>query len=426
MKKYSSILKIILPSRKILNGLKNASYLSIGHFFAMVINLFAFIYIARLLGPSDYGIYATVVAFVGLFSVVSFTGVNKVVLREGAKNFDQMGNYFEKILGVKIFLTLIAIAICIIGSFIMPYPLQVKLFIVLYSFTLIYTSFHWFFVTVYHAAEKMQYASALTIFNRILFVPLAITFLFLGYGLLSLFVISLSIEILTLIVNYKLTKKFVIFKFWNKIKWEKSLLKPALIFSILSFAVLLTTRIDLVMISLLGASKDVGIYSVANQITHTGVIAQGLLATGFFPIFVKAFHNNVVKWKKLVKYAFLLGVSLLLIAIVGAFFSEQFVRLLFGVKYSESGAILSVLIFYLVIVFSTFPFTNTLQATHNEGKILKVCWIGPCLNIVLNYLFFKLFGLVGIAYATLVVGGVTLPITILITWSALKKQKRLV
>ena len=136
-------------------------------------------------------------------------------------------------------------------------------------------------------------------------------------------------------------------------------------------------------------------------------------------------YKNVIKWKKLMKYAFLLGLGLLLISAVGSLFSEQAITLLFGPKYSESGIILSVLIFYLAFTFFSLPFTNTIQATHNESNILKICWVGPCLNIGLNILFFKLFGLIGIAYSTLVVRSVTVPITVFIAWISVKKHNKL-
>lgn len=426
MKKLINSVKMLMPSQQIQRGLKNTSYLTIGYFLSMVINLFGFVYIARFLGPNIYGIYLTVGAFVGLFVILTFNGIHKVILREGAKDLNQMGDYFEKIIGIKILFTFIAINVCIILSLAMPYTLLEKFYIIVFSSTLIYRSLHDFFGTVYQAAEKMQYNAVLTVINRILFVSLAIAFLYMGFGLISLFIISIFSQFFTLLLNIRLTKRFVSFKFFNKIKWDTSILIPGLIFTILSFSVFLSSRIDLVMISLLGSTKDVGIYGAAHHIIETGFIFRNIFATAFFPIFIKSFYKKSVRWKKLFKYAIMLGLSMLLLAVIGSYFSEQVITLLFGVKYSQSGVLLSVLIFSLAIAFFTIPFTNTLQATHNEIINLKICWIAPSLNIVLNYLFFKIFGLIGIVYSTLVVGVITLPIWIFITWKVLKKQNKII
>jgi O-antigen/teichoic acid export membrane protein len=271
----------------------------------------------------------------------------------------------------------------------------------------------------------MQYNAALEIFNRILFVSLAIVFLYLGHGLPGLFAISVFSQFFTLIINYRLTKRFLTFKFISKIHWDISLLKSALIFSVLSFAVLLTTRIDIVMISWLTTPKDVGIYGVAYSIVRSGGDVRNLMAIAFFPIFVKIFHNKIVKWSKILRYAFMLGSVVFITSIIVSLFSEQIITFLFGSEYHQSGIILSVLVFFLALNFFSIPFTNSLQATHNEKKILAVIWIGPCINIGLNLLFFNIFGLIGIAYSTLVVTIVTISIYVFITYHTLKKQNKI-
>ena len=425
IKKYFHIIELLIPSKKIRRGLKNVSYLTIGQFISLIISFFGLIYIARLLGPSDYGIYVTVSAFVGMFVIITFEGINKVVLREGAKDLSKMPGFIEKTTAIKNIFTFSAIIVCIISSFFTPYSIQVKLYIVLFSFSLVYNSFNDFFMNVYKATEKMQYNSIIYILNRVLFVSLSIAFLYMGFGLLTLFIIALFSQFLTLLINFRLTKRFLVFKFWNKIKWDKYIIKPALIFSVLAFAYLLTGKIDLVMISLLGSSKDVGLYGVAHQMMITGLTMRGLLSTAFFPIFVKTYHKNAVKWSNLLKYAIIMGLCFLAIATIISLFSEQIITLMLGEKYLESGTLLGVLAFYLALAFFSFPFSNTLQATHNEIYLLKICWVAPFLNIGLNYLFFKTFGLIGIAYSTLVVGCVSLILYITMTWKALKVQNKL-
>ena len=425
MQNNFDIIKMFLPTRKILRGLKNASYLTIGHILSIIINFFGFIYIARFLGPSNYGVYSTVGAFVGLFGILTFIGLGKVVLREGSKDLKTMSYFIEKTIGVKILFTFIAINVCIIVSIFMPYTSLEKFYIIIYSFTLIYYSFEGFLGTIYQAAEKMQYNAALVVLNRVLFVPLSITLLYLGFGLISLFIMALFSQFLTLIINYRLTKRFLSYKFINKIEWDRPLLTSGLFFSILSFSVFLRTKIDIVMISILGTPRDVGIYGVPFNIVQTVLILRNILAVAFYPIFVKYFHNKRGDWRKIVKYSLLLGISILIIALIGSIFSIQIITILFGDEYFESGVILSVLIFYIAFAFFNIPFSNTLQATHNEKNLLKITWIGPSLNIILNYFLFNIYGLIGIAYSTLIVTIIMLFITINYSWILLKKQNKI-
>ena len=66
-------------------------------------------------------------------------------------------------------------------------------------------------------------------------------------------------------------------------------------------------------------------------------------------------------------------------------------------------------IFFLAFSWATLPFTTAAQATHNEKFLTYAMGIMAALNIPLNYIFFLSYGIIGIAYSTLVVysiGGV--------------------
>ena len=274
---------------KLLIGIKNASYLAGGNFITQVITLVGFIYIARMLGPDDYGIYVTVGAFVGIFDILLLSGLSKTVVREGSKDLFSMHVSLEKTIGVRNLLILVAIVVCIISSFFTPYEFQTRLYIIIFSSRFVYDGLREFLETIYQTTEKMQYISIFGIVDRILFVSLSIIFLYLGFGLLALFLIALFSSLSTLLINYKVSKKFVKFNFFSKIQIDKNLLKPALVFSLLGFFGFLISRIDLLMISFLGTAKDVGIYGVANKIAHQGIMLRNFTATAFFPIFVNGF-----------------------------------------------------------------------------------------------------------------------------------------
>ena len=114
---------------KFFQGIKNASYLAAGNIFSQIISFVGVIYIARLLGPDNYGIYITVGAFVGFFEIILLDGMSKTIIREGSKNLDTMHITLDKTIGVRNVLNVLAIFACIIFSFFMPYSSQTKLFI---------------------------------------------------------------------------------------------------------------------------------------------------------------------------------------------------------------------------------------------------------------------------------------------------------
>ncbi len=418
--------KKFISSSQIIRGLKNTSYLTIGNIISQIISLVGFIYITRLLGPSLYGIYATVTAFVGLFSLFTFTGFNKVVLREGSKDIGNMREIYKSTIIIKYIFTVLAIIICIISAFLSSYPLRINLYISLVSISLIYTSFNGYINSVFIAVEKMQYISFFHILERVVFVSLSILFLYYGYGLTSLFLILIFSHFIQLFGLYESSKKFIDLPLWSKFEIDKNLIKPAIIFTIFGAAGLLKNKIDLVMLSWLGTPYEVGIYGVSYKLIRSGLMIRGVIATAFFPIFVKIFQNRKkISWYSLIKYASLLGVIAFLGASIISLYSENIILFLFGAEYSESGEIFQVLVFWLAIAVFTIPFTETMQATYKEMDLLKIVWIGPTLNIFLNYILYNHFGAIGIAYSTLITRLIYIPLYIGMTYWNLKKDGRI-
>ena len=65
--------------------LKNTSWLFAGQF-SMIISLTVNIWLARYLGPTNFGILSYVIAFVGIFGFISGLGISDILVREIVKN----------------------------------------------------------------------------------------------------------------------------------------------------------------------------------------------------------------------------------------------------------------------------------------------------------------------------------------------------
>jgi len=424
----SSFLKNISDEIKSIpfRGIKNVSYLSVGNFAVQIINIVGFIYIARMLEAQNYGIYVTVGTFVGMFEFVLLEGLNKSVMREGSKDLTKMQAQLENNIGIRNALILAAIIICMISCLFVPYELQTKLYIILFSFQLGYTGLIGFLGTIFQATENMKYISIFGIFNRILFVGLSILFLYLGFGLMALFLISLFSNLFTLLLNFRISRKFIKFNLLAKIHVDMKILKPGIIFSLMNFVGFLTTRVDVLMISFLGTPTDVGVYGLAYRIAEQGVVLRNLIVTAFFPIFIKRFSAAKVQASRLIRLSVLIFIGIFLATFLASFIVKGLVVRVFGLQYEPSGRILEVLLFFLAFAWADMLFATAAQATHNEKYLLIIAAIMAVANVVLNYVFFLQFGLIGIAYSTLVVTFVGTMSEILVSYRVMKSQGHLV
>jgi len=257
-------------------------------------------------------------------------------------------------------------------------------------------------------------------------VCLSIVCLYYGGGLLNLFLILLGSNLVTLWVTYRKSQTIVRFRFFSKIQFDKTLLKPAVVFSLLGFIAFFVSKVDLLMLSFLGEVEDVGVYGVAYKIVREGEMLRNVCSVAFFPILVKRFHGRTVKSTTLMRYSLTFFVGVMALSIVASCFVGRAIEVLFGADYRESAAILRVLIYYLAFSWASLPFTSILQATRNEWHLMIPALTMGGLNIALNYILFLRYGVIGIAYSTLVVQSVGCVLFGIVTFTILKRQRYLV
>jgi len=408
--------------RHLFRGLKNTSYLIIGNVVSQTIQLFGGIYIARILGPDQYGFYITIGAFVGVFFIFTFGGLNKVVLRECSKNTDDMRCIFERTIGLRNLAILLSVLLCIIASFFTSDSLQMQLYIIIFSADLVIKGINGFLCTIYQATEEMKFISIFSIITNVLSTGFSILILYLGYGVLELLIVQLGSHLIVLIMNYKFSKRFVEFKFFSRPLFDVNIIKPSAIFSLLIFLTTIATRIDVLMIAALSSSRDVGIYGIAYKLVQKFSILRNLVTTAFFPIFVKRFYKRSITGSRIIRYSVYFAAIIAVISVFISFFSNDIIRILFGTEYMESARILSLLVFAQAFNWATIPFTTAAQATHNEKVLLFGRTLSALLNVPLNFILFNSFGLIGIAYSTLIVYAVGNSVIVIMSYKSMKKN----
>ncbi|MEA3499550.1 MAG: flippase [Candidatus Marinimicrobia bacterium] len=380
---------------------KNTSYLTIGGMFSQLISLIGAFYIPRLLGPEKYGIFQIVVSYIGIFTFLTFSGVNKIILRECSRNLDKAKEIIESIIGFKNLCAIFAIIISVIVLVFMDYDEITKIYIAIFSFTLLIKGLNSSISIIYQAYEKMKPIAYFQIFQSLLIVPLSIIFLKLGYGVLALIIIQLFTSILILIVNYKYSKKFVKFNIFSKVKIIKAYLKQGFTFSLLGFFNTLSGKIDIFMLSILTTPENVGIYALAYRIVQKGLIIRKPISASLFPYYTKKYEKEPVRIKKLIKHTMIIIIPSILIIIVVLLSSKFVITTIVGNEFIESAKILNVLICYLVVNYAVIPWGLALQTTNNEKTLFYIVIVKGALNITLNLVFYNLYGIIGIAYSTL-------------------------
>ena len=393
--------------KDIKRGIGNASYLTLASAISLLIGFAGMIYITRILGPQDYGIYLTVLSFVHFFGIFSLGGLNKTIVREGSKDIQNVTAVLERAVFLRSFFTILATLLCLLVVFFTNYEPTVRFFIIIYSLDLIFESFNSFFNTIFQIFEKMQYMAVISVVFRFFLTSSFIILLHLGYGVFEMIIANLLSHFLGLLVSLYFAKKFSkinLFVGVSEIKFDY--FKSALTFSAIGFFVTIALKIDLLMISFLGNSTEVGIYGPAYNMASYADTLKNYISFAFFPVMVKYAHSDKFSTAILVKYSIILFLLTASVCTVVSYFAIDLVVFLFTEDFRFAGEILRTLIFFVCFAWATLPFVIVAQAIGSEVLLLKTFIIMAFSNVLFNVIFYNWYGLIGIAYSTITVYGI--------------------
>ena len=154
---------------------KNSGFLLISRVATKVISLFILLYIARYLGPSDFGKYSFAFAFTYFFSFIPDLGIHQILVREAAKDPKIMNKLIGNATIIKTILSILAFLLCCLAISITDYPSSTKNAVYTASLGLLAISISGFGI-VYEVKLRMDYSVLFSVTNRVFFFHISIIF----------------------------------------------------------------------------------------------------------------------------------------------------------------------------------------------------------------------------------------------------------
>ncbi|AKB27590.1 Membrane protein involved in the export of O-antigen, teichoic acid lipoteichoic acids [Methanosarcina siciliae T4/M] len=379
---------------------RNSGFLFLNGITTNILSLFAMLYIARYLGPGDYGIYSFAFAFIYFFSFIPDMGVHQILVREAAKDPEKAGKLIGNGTIMKFFLAFVALLLAFILINVIDFPSSTKNALYIASLGLLISGTGAYGI-IYEAKLRMEYSLFFNLLSRICLL----TFIFLAaanHSGLNVFVLaSVSATLVHNLLMVLFSKKLVKVSFEIDISLIKQLLKEAIPIAVASIFTVVYFKIDVLMLSFLRGDVEVGFYSAAYRLTDALVFLPAAFTTSTFPLMSKYFKDSFdsfsFAYARTFKYLFAGG---LLIAVIVTFASEKIILTFYGPEYQESVVALQILIWATAITFISVLISSTCVSSGNQQIISKTSILAAFLNVVLNLILIPSNGYVGAAIAT--------------------------
>ncbi len=383
---------------------KNTSWLMGEKIFRMVVGLFVGIWIARYLGPEQFGLFSYAQSFVGLFTAIATLGLDGIIVRELVKDDTKR----DALLGTAFVLKLIG-AFAVLGVLLAAVQFTSN---DAYTNTLVFiiasaTIFQSFNVIDFFFQSKVL--SRYVVYANVISLALSSAIkigLILYEAPLVAFAWMVAFDSLVLALGfayYYMCNRHTFGAWQFKADIARSLLKDSWPLILSGMVIALYMKIDQVMIQEMLGSEAVGQYAAAVRLSEAWYFIPTMISASLFPAIINAKkQSEALYYERLQRLYDLMVWVAIAIAIPTTFIGDWLVTLLYGAAYAQAGAVLAVHIWAGVFVFLGVASSKWFIAENLQKYSFYRTAAGALINVVLNLLLIPKYGILGAAVATLV------------------------
>jgi O-antigen/teichoic acid export membrane protein len=381
---------------------KNTGALTIMHIVTMGLGLIFTVSLARCFGDVAFGKYSFALAFTALFAVLMDLGFNQLTIREVARDKTLAKKYMGNILIIKLLLSIVFFALIVAAVNLMQYPSDTKTIVYIFGASTVLTSFGGLFRAIFHAFEKMEYDSLLTIIRQIIVVSIGLILLFSGYNLIQVVSVYLIGGIVDIVFSSLVTvKKFATPKFEvNFAFWKRSIIS-AIPFGIFALFMVVNYRVDTVMLSVMKGDAVVGWYNAAYTLIFALSFIPAVFIGALFPVFSRLSTNSKnsleVAYEKSFQYLLLVSIP---IAVGTTILSDRIITIVYGEIFVNSVIALQILIWAIVPMFVYYALGAIILAIDEEKKAVLMWGLCASVNVILNLILIPTLSYIGASFTT--------------------------
>jgi len=358
--------------------LKHSMFLIWAQGFAKAVSFIYTIYLARILGVDNFGLYSVALTYFALVASISDLGFSRFLIREGAKNTEAISRYLSNIFILRFLISFTLVLGFGLGLVIFDnnnYRIGLS---VLGLIAVLPQALSLSLDGVMVATQKIKY-SAICLVVLSVITTLTGGYLVLNHGSFGA-IVGLILGQLIYLAALIICFKNLAIKLTRPMTSEwLSVIKGTTPYAFIGIIGLIYFRIDTLLLSYLSNETSVGIYAAGFRFLEGLVFIPSAVATVLFPVLAKIDDPARIKiiYKKATKALFLLSIPITLIFVL--VLPELIKRIL--PEYLASIVVIQILAISIPFMFVHIP-GSLILISHQ--KYLKSVMIATVLMLMFN------------------------------------------
>jgi len=374
----------------------NFSYLSSAQIISKAIGFLITIYLARILGPSNYGKIGFALVVISYFALISNLGLDMHGTRELARDKKKAPEYLTNIVVIKITASIISYILLLFFLYFLPKTNEIKLLILLFGTSMFINPFsaEWFL----QGLENMKWIAYKRMINSISYALLIFFFVRNSGDLYKVCLSNIAAILISVIFLIYQIKEYISLKFFD-IKLCKELIKKSLWLFTTIITITIYHGTDILMLGFMSPSEEVGLYRAGYQLSLGGfMVILSLMTYAFFP---RMRFDNPTFDRDRKAYTIVAGSYGLILLLFLLIFGKWFFFLIFGANYIGGFPAFFILMLSVIILCFNGPFSQPLFASGYEKSIFHQTLLSAIINIGANFILIPKLAATGAAIAFL-------------------------
>lgn len=370
----------------------------------MVAGLLVGIWVARYLGPAQFGLFSYAVAFVALFSSIAKLGLDSIVVRELVREPNLRDAYLGtafwlKSVGAVLMLGMIGIVAQVTIS-----DATTQLYIFIIASGAIFQAFE--VVGFYFQSKVLSKFVSICGVTQLIVTSLIKLYLMFVQADLFWFVLCSLVDQATLALAlywaYRYQKVGGFYRCFDR-TIAKQLLRDSWPLILSGLVVMIYMRIDQVMIKEILGEKEVGIYTAAVKLSEAWYFVPMMITNSLFPAILNAKKVSEEQYlSRLQRLLTFLVWTSIAVALITTLLSNWLVVFLYGQAYQEAGQVLMIHAWSGVFVALGVASSAWLNSENLQHYSFYRTALGAVVNVLLNFVLIPKYGIIGAAVATVI------------------------
>lgn len=368
-----------------------------------VLSLFVVGILTRSLGPEGFGQYSAIFAYLYIFTALADLGLHTVLVREISKEGADEARIASKIFTLRFFVILGFVIVADALVFVFPYPLQVKIGILIASLFSVFSSLSQVVTGIFQKHLRIYLVSFSDVIARLVQVGALLLLVRFETGLLWFIGVVVFTEIIHFGLIFYFTRPLTRIKLDIDLKYWKDIIKTALPIAVSLVLVLIYFKLDTVMLSVMKPASDVGIYSVAYKVLESIIFLPAIYIGLVMPLLSRHAFSDRAEFIKTFRKAFdVISIFAIWFSVYVFVMSDWIVRIMGGSDFIAAGPVLKILSVAIFLIFFGNLGGYSVIALNLQKKAMWTYFVGAVVNVGGNLLLIPRYSYFAAASTTVV------------------------